>query len=145
MSPAHLSQQEALRYIRAKVDQLLAVIGTLPLRPEELDDHMLVALDPIGIIADSFRQVIEHQKEINTRLAITTAEVRSILDTLGAAVVVLDAEDRIEDCNRQALDWFFHGQEKSALAGRHPENWRTSGVRQTAAAGSCTCTVMTCR
>jgi diguanylate cyclase (GGDEF)-like protein/PAS domain S-box-containing protein len=97
------------------------VIGTLPLRPEELDDHMLVALDPIGIIADSFRQVIEHQNETNTRLAIATAEVRSILDTLGAAVVVLDAEDRIEDCNRQALDWFFNGQEKSALAGRHPE------------------------
>jgi len=117
----NLSREEALRYIRAKIDQLLSVMGTLPLRPEELDDETLIALDPIGIIAESFRQVIEHLNTTNERLALASAEIRSILDTLGAAVVVLDQDDRFEDCNQQALDWFFHGQEKSALAGRRPE------------------------
>lgn len=116
-----LSQQDALLYIRSKVDQLLTVMGTLPLRPEELDDEMLVALDPIGIIAESFRQVIEHLNITNERLSLATAEIRAIFDTLGAAVVVLNADDRIEDCNRQALEWFFPGQEKSALTGRRPE------------------------
>ena len=47
MTP-NLSQQEALLYIRAKVDQLLTVMGAIPLRPEELDDDTLIALDPIG-------------------------------------------------------------------------------------------------
>jgi diguanylate cyclase (GGDEF)-like protein/PAS domain S-box-containing protein len=118
--PSSLSRMEALAYIRAKVDQLLTVMGTLPLRPEELDDDMLIALDPIGIIAESFRQVIDHLNATNARLSLANAEIRAILDTLGAAVVVLDLDDRIEDCNRQALEWFFAGQEKSALVGRYP-------------------------
>ncbi|MCX8087027.1 MAG: EAL domain-containing protein [Rhodocyclaceae bacterium] len=117
MAP-QLSRQEALNYIRAKVDQLLTVMGTLPLRPEELDDETLVALDPIGIIADSFRQVLNHLEEMNAQLALATAEIRAIFDTLGAAVIVLSADDRLEDCNRLALEWFFPGLEKSALAGR---------------------------
>ena len=44
----------ALGYIRNKVDQLLAVMGTVPLRAEELDDEDLTALDPIGVLAESF-------------------------------------------------------------------------------------------
>ena len=50
--------QEAVAYIRAKVDQLLALLGTCPLRPEELDDDTLIELDPIGIVAGSFTQVL---------------------------------------------------------------------------------------
>jgi diguanylate cyclase (GGDEF)-like protein/PAS domain S-box-containing protein len=117
MSPA-LSQQEALRYIRAKIDQLLTVMGTLPLRPEELDDETLIALDPIGIIADSFGQVIAHLNQTNDRLDLAQGEIRAILDTLGAAVVVLDLDERIEDCNRRALDWLFGGAEKAQLLGK---------------------------
>lgn len=112
-----LSQQEALRYIRAKVDQLLTVMGTLPLRPEELDDDTLITLDPIGIIAESFRQVIDHLNETNQQLSVATAEIRAILDTLGAAIVVLDMDERIEDCNRLAMDWFFAGMEKADVIG----------------------------
>lgn len=112
------SQQEALGYIRAKVDQLLAVMGTLPLRPEELDDSTLIALDPIGIIAESFRQVIDHLNATNQRLSVATGEIRAILDTLGAAIVVLDLEDRVEDCNPQALEWFFDGCDKGRVVGR---------------------------
>ena len=103
MAPS-LSQEDALCYIRAKVDQLLTVMGTLPLRPEELDDSTLVALDPIGIIAESFRQVVDHLNETNQRLSVATGEIRAILDTLGAAIVVLDLDDRIEDCNPLAIE-----------------------------------------
>lgn len=117
MAPT-LSQEEALRYIRAKVDQLLTVMGTLPLRPEELDDSTLIALDPIGIIAESFRQVIDHLNETNQRLSVATGEIRTILDTLGAAIVVLDLEDRIEDCNPLAINWFFGGMDKARVVGR---------------------------
>lgn len=116
MAPG-LTQAETLRYIRDKVDQLLAVMGTLPLRPEELDDDTLITLDPIGIIAESFRQVIDHLNTTNLRLSLATEEIRTILDALGAAVVVLDLDDRIEDCNRQALDWFFGGVDKAAIIG----------------------------
>jgi len=118
VTPA-LSQQDAPRYIRAKVDQLLAVMGTCPLRSEELDDDTLIALDPIGIIAESFQQVIDHLNETNQRLSIVTDEIRAILDALGAAVVVLDGDDRVDDCNRVAMDWFFGGLDRARVVG-HP-------------------------
>jgi diguanylate cyclase (GGDEF)-like protein/PAS domain S-box-containing protein len=113
------SKQDALRYIRAKVDQLLAVMGTCPLRSEELDDDTLIALDPIGIIAESFQQVIDHLNETNQSLSIVTDEIRAILDALGAAVVVLDGNDRVDDCNRVAMDWFFGGLNRAQVVG-HP-------------------------
>jgi diguanylate cyclase (GGDEF)-like protein/PAS domain S-box-containing protein len=117
VSPA-ISRQEALDYIRAKVDQLLGVMGTLPLRPEELDDSTLVELDPIGIVAESFRHIIAHLNETNHSLSVASAEIRGILDTLGAAVVVLDREGRIEDCNWRACDWLFAGAERGKILGR---------------------------
>ena len=113
-----LTQQEALRYIRAKIDQLLGIMGTLPLRPEELDDATLLELDPIGIIADSFQQVITHLNETNHRLSLATGEIRTILDTLGAAVVVLDLNDRVEECNRIASEWFFGGATCEKIVGQ---------------------------
>ncbi len=112
------SKKAAFDYIRAKIDQLLTVMGTLPLRPEELDDETLVELDPIGIIADSFQQVISHLNETNHRLSLATDEIRAFFDTLGAAVVVLDRDDRIDDCNRRALDWLFDGAERMQIVGR---------------------------
>jgi diguanylate cyclase (GGDEF)-like protein/PAS domain S-box-containing protein len=113
-----MPKKDAFPYIRAKIDQLLTVIGTLPLRPEELDDETLIDLDPIGIVADSFKQVIDHLNETNHRLNLATSEIRTIFDTLGAAVVVLDLDDRIDDCNRRAIDWFFGGAELTQIIGR---------------------------
>ncbi|MFP5454419.1 MAG: putative bifunctional diguanylate cyclase/phosphodiesterase [Alphaproteobacteria bacterium] len=112
------NQQDAILYIRAKIDQLLAVMGTQPLRPEELDDETLIDLDPIGIVAEAFAQVIAHQRETNEQLDLATREIRAILDTLGAAVVVLDRNDVINDCNRQALEWLFHGAARESIVGR---------------------------
>ena len=98
---------EAVRYIRDKIDQMLALMGTLPLRTEELDDETLIALDPIGIIVDSFSQVLEHLNETNHRLDSIFSELRTVLDSVDAAIVVLTPEQRIEECNRQALKLFF--------------------------------------
>ncbi len=117
--PPDIANAELIRYVRAKIDQLLTVMGTLPLRAEELDDATLIALDPIGIIADSFRQVITHLNETNDRLDLAQNEIRAILDSLAAAVVVLDLDDRIEDANRRALDWFFGDVERAQVIG-HP-------------------------
>jgi diguanylate cyclase (GGDEF)-like protein/PAS domain S-box-containing protein len=113
------SKQDAFRYIRAKIDQLLTVMGTQPLRPEELDDETLIELDPIGIVTGAFSQVIEHLNETNHRLSLATNEIRAILDTLGAAVVVLDLDERIDDCNRLALDWLFGGRDREQIVGRY--------------------------
>jgi diguanylate cyclase (GGDEF)-like protein/PAS domain S-box-containing protein len=115
---AHPSREDALRYIRAKVDQLLSVIGTLPLRPEELDDESLISLDPIGIVADAYRLVNSHLSTTIEQLKLAQNEIRSIFDTVGAAIVVLDLQDRIEDCNRRACDWLFGGQPRAAVLGR---------------------------
>lgn len=62
-----LGPGEAERYIRAKVDQLLAVIGTCELEHVSLQPRQLIELDPIGIIADAFRQVIEQMNATNQR------------------------------------------------------------------------------
>ena len=113
-----MTKKDAFPYIRAKVDQLLTVMGTLPLRPEELDDDTLIELDPIGIVADSFAQVIAHLNETNHRLSLATSEIRTIFDTLGAALIVIDLDDRIDDCNRRAIDWFFGGIERAQIIGR---------------------------
>jgi signal transduction histidine kinase len=102
---------DAAHYIRAKVNQLLEVMGTLPLRTEELDDNMLISLDPIGIIADSFSQVLEHQKRTNAELAMAKDELRTIVDAVGAAIVIVDENMAVQECNQQAKDKIFIGHE----------------------------------
>jgi len=105
------SRGAAIRYIRAKVDQLLGVMGTSPLRAEELDDETLLALDPIGIIAASFIQVLQHLRETNEALTVARDELQAILDSAGAAILVVDPDMRLEVYNRQARERFFAGRE----------------------------------
>lgn len=108
----------AIQYIRAKIDQLLKLMGTLPLRPEELDDDTLIELDPIGIVAGAFEQVLSHLKQTNHELNIARNEIRSVFDSFGAAVIVVDKNDIIVDTNRQAVDWFFHVDNKEDALGK---------------------------
>lgn len=93
---------EAFGYIRAKVDELLTVMGTKTLRPEELDNHSLVTFDPIGIVATTFRHVLENARETNRQLQAAHGEIRTIFDTVGAALLVVDPQRRITSINRQA-------------------------------------------
>ncbi len=117
-----MDEQEKYRatvgYIRSKVDQLLTLMGTLPLRPEELDDSTLLELDPIGIVADSFSQVLAHLHDTNHALSVAKSEIRTILDVMGAAVVVLNDDNTIDDCNRSALAWFFDGADYAQVVGQ---------------------------
>ena len=82
---------DLLRYIRAKANQLLAVIGTVPLQPDQLDDQQLVALDPIGIIAEAFRQVIEQTSAANRRLqaVLDAAQEVAIISTDAAGCITV--------------------------------------------------------
>ena len=92
----------AYGYIRDKVNQLLTVMGTLPIGAEELDDETLIGLDPIGIIAESFRQVLAHLHDTNEALTLARDELRTVLDSAGTAILVVDRDSRIELCNRLA-------------------------------------------
>lgn len=107
-----------MAYIRAKVDELLALLGTQPLRAEALDDATLLELDPIGIVTGAFRQVLHHLNETNRDLAKTRSELRAILDGIEAAVVAVDAQQSIVDCNRLALEWFFSGARLETVLGQ---------------------------
>lgn len=93
---------EAFAYVRAKVDDLLGTLGTRHLRPEELDDRSLLAFDPIGIVTDSFGYVLDHLRQTNRRLQEAHAEIQAIFDTVGAALLVLDPQRRIEAFNQKA-------------------------------------------
>ncbi len=115
---ASLREREAAAagYVRAKIDQLLQVMGTLPLHPEELDDATLFALDPIGILSDAFAQVLEHSQKTNEALAVARDEISAILDSAGAAILVVDSEGRIQNRNSRSRELFFPSQE--AVIGR---------------------------
>jgi diguanylate cyclase (GGDEF)-like protein/PAS domain S-box-containing protein len=109
-------EQEAISYIREKVNQLLEVMGTLPLRAEELDDRTLIDLDPVGIISDSFAQVLEHLQSTNEDLILARDEIRAIFDSAGAAILVVDREMRIKAFNVRSRELFFPGE--TTIAGR---------------------------
>ncbi len=106
-------EKSVIAYLRSKVDQLLKVMGTLPLRPEELDDATLIALDPIGILAESFAQVLEHLQETSDDRAQARDELQAIFDSAGTAIVVVDGSQRLLTCNARAQELFFQGRSET--------------------------------
>ena len=100
---------DAFDYIRDTVNQLLGVMGTLPLNPEELDDATLLSQDPLGVLAESFQQVLDHQNETNAELSIARDELATIVNAAGAAIVLIDSELAIHDFNPLAQDGLFQG------------------------------------
>lgn len=94
-------------YIREKTDHLLQVIGTLPLRPEELDDNTLIYLDPIGIVTESFEQIMEHLQKTNNALASTRDEIQAIFDSAGAGIVVVNDKMELVAFNGHSQSLFF--------------------------------------
>ena len=88
-------------YIREKVNQLLQVMGSSPLKPEELDDKTLLDLDPLGIIAGSFEQVLDHLKETNRELTITHESLQAIFDATGVGISIIDRDFRILKYNEK--------------------------------------------
>ena len=101
--------ERAMGYIREKINELLKVIGTAPLRPEELDDETLIGLDPIGIVAGSFRQVLAHLNRTNEQLRFAREELQAIFDCAGLGILVIDRDQRIVACNAKFREQFGMG------------------------------------
>lgn len=109
-------EQNAILYIRRKVDQLLSVMGTLPLRPEELDDETLIQLDPIGIISDTFVQILQNLHSTNDKLILARDEIQAILDSAGAGILVLDRRRRVMAYN-QKIRFLFLADDVPSILG----------------------------
>ncbi|MHB8791141.1 MAG: hybrid sensor histidine kinase/response regulator [Desulfobulbaceae bacterium] len=115
-SPIPCREGEAFAYIRDKVDQLLTVIGTIPLKPDELDDATLIHLDPIGIISDTFRQILTHLHETNFDLETARDDLRAIFDSVGEGILVLNARGEIITYNKKMKNLF--AEDASEVIGR---------------------------
>lgn len=100
-------ERMAFQYIRRKIDQLLMVMGTLPLSPEELDDATLLEVDPIGVIADTFAQIQEHLSATNEKLKLAHDEIQAILSAAGVGILVVDSTMRIQAYNQRLKELFF--------------------------------------
>ncbi|MCF8057454.1 MAG: PAS domain-containing protein [Desulfocapsa sp.] len=98
--------QRTEAYLRDKINQMLQVIGTIPLRPEELDGETLLSLDPLGIIAGSFSQILDHQRETNEKLELAMEEINAIFETVGGGILVLDTEQKIISYNKKFSQMF---------------------------------------
>ncbi|MFH7319675.1 ATP-binding protein [Desulfurivibrio sp. D14AmB] len=96
-----VANQRYIRYIREKTNQLLEVMGTESLRPEEFDDRALIDLDPIGIIADSFAQVLEFLNQNISELRQAKEELQAIFDATGVGISIIDNDFTIQRCNEK--------------------------------------------
>ncbi len=112
----HTERHQLNDYIRAKIDQLLTVIGTQPLRPEDLTDDTLLALDPIGVVAGAFGQILDHQRETNRQLELAMDEIAAVFEAVGSGVLVVDEEMRVQAYNQHAKKLFptFKGKWEGA-------------------------------
>lgn len=91
-------------YIRSKVDQMLEVMGTKPLLPEELDDESVIEVDPLGILIESFRHVLDHLHRMNRELEEKRDFLDTILTSVQAGIVLIRERDfAIVDINPMAL------------------------------------------
>ncbi|WP_305042287.1 two-component system sensor histidine kinase NtrB [Geoalkalibacter sp.] len=104
------------RYIRDKTNQLLEIMGTRTLEPDELDDRALIELDPIGIVAQSFRQIINHlnrtidelqqaragERELQEFYLTEKMKLATVIESLSEGLLVLDEHNRVLSCNRAA-------------------------------------------
>jgi two-component system phosphate regulon sensor histidine kinase PhoR len=109
-------QFRQIEYIRKKTNQLLLLMGTLPIRPEELDDDTLIDIDPIGVVAESFVQILEHEKHLNEQLRSAHDEIQAILESVGIGIMVLDCDMNIQIHNQRMLEMF--GFEEASLSGK---------------------------
>lgn len=119
-------ENEALRatlakkcgYIRSKTNELLEIMGTKSLRPEELDDETLVDLDPLGIIAGSIRHILDNLKEKNRQLHIVNEETTAIFETAEVGILVIDPHKRLQACNNKLKELFFPLKEIAEVTGK---------------------------
>lgn len=105
------------RYIRNKTNHLLEVIGTKGLDDDELDDQALIKLDPIGIVARSFQQILTHLNLTIDELHEAKNELQAIFDATGVGISIIDRNFIIERCNGKQREMLVDGDVKE-VSGR---------------------------
>ncbi len=105
-------------YIREKINQLLVVMGTKPLDTEMLDERSLLDLDPIGTIACSFEQVLDHLRDTNKKLRVAKDQLQAVFDTAGVCISIIDPELRVINCNEKQRE-LLASESKGDLRGRY--------------------------
>jgi two-component system NtrC family sensor kinase len=105
-------------YIREKINQLLVVMGTKPLDTDLLDERSLLDLDPIGTIACSFEQVLDHLKDTNKKLRVAKDQLQAVFDTAGVCISIIDPELRVINCNEKQRE-LLASENKGDLRGRY--------------------------
>jgi len=105
-------------YIREKINQLLVVMGTKPLDTEQLDERSLLDLDPIGTIACSFEQVLDHLRDTNKKLRVAKDQLQAVFDTAGVCISIIDPELRVINCNEKQRE-LLASENKGDLRGRY--------------------------
>jgi len=113
------SNERLKRYIREKVNQLLSMMGTRPLDPAELDDNSLLGIDPIGIIADSFGQILEHLEDTNRKLISTKDQLQAVFETAGVCISIVDPDLRIINCNEMQRKLLVSDLNEKQFVGRY--------------------------
>ncbi|HEX8947781.1 MAG TPA: ATP-binding protein [Dissulfurispiraceae bacterium] len=106
-----------LRYIRDRMNQLLLVMGTKPLKDRELSSDSVIAVDPIGIIAESFKQVLENLQESNRQLRDAKDYLQAVFDTAGVCISIVDRDLKILKCNEMQKELLAKGTTR--IKGRH--------------------------
>ncbi|WP_273266895.1 PAS domain-containing hybrid sensor histidine kinase/response regulator [Flexistipes sinusarabici] len=105
MENGAVSDKEKLyNYLKEKINHLLEVLGTKPLNPDELDLESILSIDPIGIIADSFDQILEHLNETNEELITAKEEISAIFNSVGVGILVIDKSCRIHSFNHRLCE-----------------------------------------
>lgn len=111
--------QRRNRYIRDKINQLLDVMGTKPLREEELDDDSIQDIDPLGIIFESFRHILASLKDKNSELQLLHDETVGIFAAAQVGIMVVDREFRILSSNNRMKQIFFEEAVDDQICGDH--------------------------
>lgn len=105
-------------YIRGKVNQLLDIMGTMPLKTEELDDEMLVEFDPLGIICDSFRHVLDNLHATNRQLNSANEQTKAIFAAAEVGILHIDKNRKILSCNNKLMELFLPEKGENDVVGR---------------------------
>lgn len=111
------SLERKSNYIRNNVNQLLDMMGTLPLRTDELDDNMLVEFDPLGIICDSFRHVLSNFHDTNKQLNNANEETKAIFAAAEVGILHIDKNRRILSHNNKLKEFFLSERDENDIVG----------------------------
>jgi len=97
-------REKLYQYLKKKINHLLEVLGTKPLNPDELDVESILSIDPIGIIAESFDQILEHLNETNEELLTAKEEISAIFNSVGVGILVIDKSCRVHSYNSRLCE-----------------------------------------